>query len=96
MVLALAGDSTTTSFPDRLLVGFFFFFFLVEVVFFLDLDFGRFTISGLGKSSWACVEPLRYKLVPQTGQVPRVAGLPLAAHSGFGSCIGRFSRHFMQ
>lgn len=82
-----------TSFPDR---DFFLVFeplarFLrLEPVFFFAEG------GGFGKSSCKGVCPRLYMFVPQTGQIPRVAGVPLDAHSATGSCIIRFSLHLRQ
>jgi hypothetical protein len=40
--------------------------------------------------------PIRYILVPQTGQEPLVAGLPFFIWTAFGSFISRWVRHFKQ
>jgi len=40
--------------------------------------------------------PMRIIFVPQTAQVPWVAGLPFFNVTGLGSLISRFSRHLTQ
>lgn len=39
---------------------------------------------------------IRKSLVPQTGQVPSIAGRPFFIVTSFGSLISRFSRHLTQ
>jgi len=40
--------------------------------------------------------PILNILVPQTGHLPSVAGLPFFMVMGAAFCISRFSRHFRQ
>src|SRR5687768_2946982 len=82
-VLALAGDSTMTSFPERLREASRPFaaprpFFGLRVAF-----------SGRGKPAWASVSPIRYRFVPHTEHLPLVAGVPLAVKTAAASSISR-------
>jgi hypothetical protein len=93
MVRAFAGDSTITNLPDLLFLpaeDAFDRFLVLRPAFCLD------SAVGFGSVSCAAVRPLLYMLVPQTGQTPRVAGEPLAAHSAWGFSIIRFSLHLTQ
>lgn len=46
--------------------------------------------------SCASVRPIRNKVVPHTGQTPRVAGVPVFVNTARGSSICRFVLHFIQ
>ena len=44
----------------------------------------------------AYAAPIRNSVVPHTGHLPRIAGLPFLSVTLFGSAISRFARHFTQ
>jgi hypothetical protein len=91
--LALVGDSTMTSLPTRgpsLCLPFFLPFFPD------DLRGVRAVTSGLGKPACAGVAPILYNVVPQTGHLPRVPGVPVAVYSARASIISRLVLHFTQ
>src|SRR4030042_322385 len=46
--------------------------------------------------AWAGVLPMRKRVVPHTGQVPREAGVPLLVKTACGSDISRLVRHLTQ
>jgi hypothetical protein len=57
---------------------------------------GRRTTSGGVSPSWAGVRPIRNSRVPQTAQVPRVAGVPDPVNVGVGSTMVLFCLHLTQ
>jgi len=53
-------------------------------------------VLGFTSEVWAEVAPILTREEPQAGQVPRVAGWPLAVNTGSGFWIACFWRHLRQ